>query len=183
MPIAAASLNEFWDQNGDALTAALSVAVALVAAWLVSRAIAKRDRALATTVTGGLSPVAETRLRFIRHLITFTIVLIGVALALAQFTSLQRLATGLLASSAIVAAIVGFAAQTLLANVMAGVTLAISQLFSIGDHIELGEHSGEVEQLHLTHTYLRGSDGERIVIPNQMLTSEPVRVRPAKFVS
>src|SRR3712207_9235368 len=73
---------------------------------------------------GELDPVLETRLRFVRRLIQAVIVVIGVATALSQFTALDRFAASVLASGAIAAAIVGFAAQQTLANVIAGVMLA-----------------------------------------------------------
>ena len=46
-----------------------------------------------------LSPVIDTRLRFLRRVIEASILIVGLALALAQFTSLDRLAATVLASS------------------------------------------------------------------------------------
>ena len=58
-----------------------------------------------------LSPMLDTRLRFLRRAVEAAIIVVGLALALAQFTSLDRLAATVLASSAIAAAVVGFAAR------------------------------------------------------------------------
>lgn len=90
-------------------------------------------------------------------------------LALSQFTELKRLATGILASTALVVAVVGFAAQRTLANVMAGVQIAVSQPIRIGDRLEFEDREGRVTDITLSYTYLDPGDGSSIVIPNQLL--------------
>lgn len=95
--------------------------------------------------------------------------LVLIALALAQFTELKRLATGILASTAVLAAIVGFAAQHTIGNMVAGVQLAISQPIKIGDRISFEEVEGRVVDVTLSYTYVDPGDGSSVVIPNQML--------------
>ncbi len=92
-----------------------------------------------------------------------------VAIALSQFTELKRLATGILASTAVLAAIVGFAAQHTIGNMIAGVQLAVSQPIKIGDRIEFDQVSGRVIDITLSYTYVNPGDGTAIVIPNQLL--------------
>ena len=98
-----------------------------------------------------------------------TIFIVLTALALAQFTELERLATGILASTAVLAAIVGLAAQHTLGNVVAGVQLAVSQPFRIGDRISFDENEGRVTDISLSYTYVDPGDGTSVVIPNQLL--------------
>lgn len=95
--------------------------------------------------------------------------LVFLAIALAQFTELKRLATGILASTAVLAAIIGFAAQHTIGNMVAGVQLAISQPIKIGDRISFEEMSGRVTDITLSYTYVNPGDGTAVVIPNQML--------------
>ena len=95
--------------------------------------------------------------------------LVLAAIALAQFTELKRLAAGILASTAVLAAIVGFAAQHTLGNMVAGVQLAFSQPIKIGDRIVFEEISGRVTDITLSYTYVDPGDASTIVIPNQML--------------
>lgn len=99
-------------------------------------------------------------------LIVFLVLL---AIALSQFTELKRLATGILASTAVLAAIIGFAAQHTIANMVAGVQLAISQPIKIGDRISFEEITGRVTDITLSYTYVDPGDGTDVVIPNQML--------------
>src|SRR6185503_13987477 len=100
----------------DVVTAIVTVVVAFVVAEVVDRVIARRGGRL----TEGLSPVANTRLRMVRRLIFAGILLIGGMLALSQFEDVKRIATGLLASSAVLGLVIGFAARQTLANGIAG---------------------------------------------------------------
>ncbi len=111
----------------------------------------------------------KTRLRFLRRLIVLVVFLVLAGIAIGQFTELKRVATAILASTAVLAAIVGFAAQHTIANVVAGVMLAISQPFRIGDRIAFEDASGRVVDITLSYTYVDPGDGSAIVIPNQLL--------------
>lgn len=116
-----------------------------------------------------VSRSTRTRLRFLRRFAVLVFFLVLVALALAQFTELQRLATGILASTAVLAAIIGLAAQHTLGNMVAGVQLAISQPIRIGDRISFEEVDGRVVDITLSYTYVDPGDASTVVIPNQML--------------
>jgi small-conductance mechanosensitive channel len=116
-----------------------------------------------------VSRSTKTRLRFLRRLVILIVFLVLLAIALSQFTELKRLATGILASTAVLAAIVGFAAQHTIGNMVAGVQLAVSQPIKIGDRITFEEVDGRVTDITLSYTYVNPGDGTTVVIPNQML--------------
>lgn len=116
-----------------------------------------------------VSRSTKTRLRFLRRLLVLVVLLVLIGLALAQFTELKRLATGILASTAVLAAIIGFAAQHTIGNMVAGVQIAISQPIKIGDRISFEEVEGRVVDITLSYTYVNPGDGTAVVIPNQML--------------
>jgi small-conductance mechanosensitive channel len=122
-----------------------------------------------TPAVSQVSRSTKTRLRFLRRLVLLVVFLVLLAIALAQFTELKRLATGILASTAVLAAIVGFAAQHTIGNMVAGVQLAISQPIKIGDRICFEEIDGRVTDITLSYTYVNPGDGTAVVIPNQML--------------
>jgi small-conductance mechanosensitive channel len=158
------------------IQAGVYIAVAFGIAELVDRALSRRGRKLSMAVAGGdLSPVATTRLRLVRRLIFAAIILIGVALALSKFPSVNRLATGILASSAVIGIVVGFAARQTLANAIAGILLAITQPIRIGDLVTFEEETGEVEDVKLTYTYIRLDDGRRLIVPNERLAQSSIK--------
>jgi small-conductance mechanosensitive channel len=117
-----------------------------------------------------VSRSTRTRLRFLRRLAVLIAFVILGALAIAQFTEFERLATGILASTALLAAIVGFAAQNTIGNMAAGVQIAVAQPIKIGDRIEFDEKvEGRVTDISLSYTYVDPGDGSSVVIPNQLL--------------
>ncbi len=116
-----------------------------------------------------VSRSTRTRLRVLRRLLLVVAFVVLAAIALSQFTELKRLATGILASTAVLAAIIGFAAQHTIGNVIAGIQLAVSQPIKIGDRISFEDVSGRVTDLTLSYTYVDPGDGTAVVIPNQML--------------
>lgn len=65
----------------------------------------------------------------------------------------------LLASAGIGGLAIGFGAQSLVKDVISGVMLMIEDQFGVGDWVDLGEASGEVEEVTLRVTRLRSADG------------------------
>ena len=155
------------------------IAVAVLIAFVLDRALARRGKDLAETVIrGGISPETGTRLRFVRRLVYVVIILLGVAIALSRVNGVDRLAASLLASGAIAAAIVGFAARQTLANFVAGVMLAITQPLRVGDWVFFEDEYGVVDDIRLTYTFLRTLGGQQVVIPNEKLASGILRNDP-----
>jgi small-conductance mechanosensitive channel len=162
--------SDFWTHNQHWISAAITLAVAAAVAFLVDRAFQRRGRKLADTLLRGEpSRGVDTRLRFVRRVVYAAILLIGVALALSQFTGISRLAASVLASSAIAAAVLGFAARQTLANFVAGVMLAVTQPLRIGDWVTFEDSYGMVEDVRLNFTILRTASDQRVVIPNELL--------------
>jgi small-conductance mechanosensitive channel len=116
-----------------------------------------------------VSRSTKTRLRVLRRVIIVAVLFVVAMLVLSQFTELKRLATGVLASTAVIGLVVGFAAQHTIANMVAGIQLAVSQPFRIGDRIGFEETDGRVTDITLSYTYVDPGDGSSVVIPNQLL--------------
>jgi small-conductance mechanosensitive channel len=166
----------FWADNSDVVTAVLSIVLALLVATLLDRYFARRGHRLAAAVSRGeVSPVLDTRLRFLRRLVYAAILLVGIAIAASQFTGLSKLAASVLASGALAAAIIGFAARQTLANVVAGIMLAITQPLRVGDWVTFEEEYGVVEDVRLNYTVLRTTADQRVVIPNERLAAGILR--------
>lgn len=162
----------FLERHDNVITAAASIAIALLIAALVDRAL---RRAYASRPRALRDPSLDTRLRFLRRVLEAAIVVVGLAVALSQFAALDKVAASVLASSAIAAAIVGFAARQTLANGVAGMLLALTQPLRIGDVVTFEGETGTVEDVRLTATYLVTGDGARIVIPNERLAGGVLR--------
>lgn len=165
----------FWEANGEWVSALITMAVAFAIAFAVDRFVIGRGAAVASRVGAGdvttVSRATKTRLRLIRRLVFVTIIVIGFALALSQFGKLNKLATGILASSAVLGLVLGLAARQVLANPLAGILLAISQPIRIGDTVTIGEETGRVEDLTLSHTFIDTGDGRLVIVPNETVVT------------
>jgi small-conductance mechanosensitive channel len=147
----------------------LVIAVVLAVTGLAARLLDRR-------IMGAQpSPEALTRYRVLRRTLTAGIVTIGVLSALLVIPQVRAVAGGLLASSAILGLIVGFASQRTLGNFVAGVMIAMTQPLRLGDWVEVGGSEGTVEEIGLMYTFIRTDDNARLVIPNEKLASDTIR--------
>jgi small-conductance mechanosensitive channel len=121
-----------------------------------------------------LPPEAMTRYRVLRRSISVAILVIGFFSALLIIPEVRALAGGVLASSAVLALIIGFASQRTLANYVAGILIAITQPVRLGDRVTYEGVDGVIEEIGVTYTFIRAADGSRLVVPNDKLASDTI---------
>src|SRR5437764_12751668 len=136
-----------------------------IVARLVDRRIAQRE----------LSQEAMTRYRVLRRSVTTAILVVGILSALLVIPQVRAVAGGLLASSAVLGIVVGFASQRTLGNFVAGLLIAFTQPLRLGDEVTVENTEGVVEEIGLIYTFVRTENGERLVIPNEKLASDTIR--------
>jgi CRP-like cAMP-binding protein len=84
--------------------------------------------------------------------------------------------TGIFATSAVAAAVVGFALQDMLSNIAGGIALELERGIRAGDFIRVGEWSGRVVHVRLRHTAIHCPDGDTVILPNSHLTRSAVSI-------
>jgi len=136
-----------------------------VVARVIDRRIARRE----------LSREAMTRYRVLRRSVTTAILVVGVLSALLVIPQVRAVAGGLLASSAVLGIVVGFASQRTLGNFVAGLLIAFTQPLRLGDEVTIENTEGVVEEIGLIYTFVRTENGDRLVIPNEKLASDTIR--------
>ncbi|MDP2229163.1 MAG: mechanosensitive ion channel family protein [Moraxellaceae bacterium] len=77
--------------------------------------------------------------------------------------------TSLVTTSAVLTAIIAFAMQDTLGNILGGLSLQLDKSVSIGDWIKVDDVSGRVIEVHWRHTAVRTRNGEIVVLPNSLL--------------
>ena len=75
----------------------------------------------------------------------------------------------LLASAGVATAALGFGAQSIVRDFLAGFFMLAEGQFEVGDSIDVGEASGTVEAITLRRTQLRGVDGTVWHVPNGVI--------------
>jgi small-conductance mechanosensitive channel len=121
-----------------------------------------------------LAPESATRYRIFRRMVVVAILVVGLFSALLAIPEVRAVAGGLLASTALLGIILGFAAQRTLGNFIAGLLIALAQPVRIGDRVEYEGATGVVEEIGLTYTFIRAADRRRIVVPNEKLASDTI---------
>lgn len=143
--------------------------VAVVLRWLAARAITRgvagmRRREIGSKrVDARASAVASVLL----NLTTWTVVVIAVLLALGEVD--VQLAP-LLAGAGVAGVAIGFGAQSLVRDVLAGIFVLIEDQYGVGDIIDAGPATGTVERVTLRSTQLRDLAGTVWHIPNGTIT-------------
>jgi small-conductance mechanosensitive channel len=154
-------MSEFWKHI---VIAAVIFAAVVLFARLIDWLLRRRT----------LTPESATRYRIFRRMIIVVILFVGLFSALLAIPEVRAVAGGLLASTAILGIILGFAAQKTLGNFIAGLLIALAQPVRIGDRVEYEGAQGVVEEIGLTYTFIRGVDRRRIVVPNEKLASDTI---------
>ncbi|HET7647025.1 MAG TPA: mechanosensitive ion channel domain-containing protein [Gaiellaceae bacterium] len=152
----------FWQRL---LIAAGMIVAASLVAKLVDWRIARRT----------LAPETVTRYRVLRRTVFAVIVFVGVVSALLVVPQVRAVAGGVLASSAVIGLVIGFASQRTIGNAVAGILIAVTQPLRLGDEVEVQGTRGVVEEIGLTYTWIRTRDNDRLVVPNEKLASDTIR--------
>lgn len=71
---------------------------------------------------------------------------------------------------------VGFAFKDIIENFFAGTLILIREPFKLRDFIRCDEYEGVIEQITVRDTHIRRSDGQKVVLPNATLFTNPVTV-------
>ncbi|WP_329117373.1 mechanosensitive ion channel family protein [Streptomyces sp. NBC_01465] len=149
----------------------LILVIAMVLRTVIRRSLTKLiDRmnrsatAVEGTALGGLLVNAERRRQrseaigsVLRSVATF--VIMGTA-ALMILSTLQINLAPLLASAGVAGVAIGFGARNLVTDFLSGVFMIMEDQYGVGDSIDAGVASGEVIEVGLRVTKLRGDNGE-----------------------
>lgn len=74
---------------------------------------------------------------------------------------------------------IGFAFKDLLQNFMAGILILLRRPFEVGDQVVFGEHEGTIESIDTRSTVVKTYSGERVLIPNGEVYTNPMKILTA----
>jgi len=84
--------------------------------------------------------------------------------------------TGIVATSAVLTAVIGLSFQDTLVNMVGGMALQAERAFVTGDWIRVGAHEGVVKDIRWRHTAIETRNWDTVVIPNSILMKSEVVV-------
>jgi small-conductance mechanosensitive channel/CRP-like cAMP-binding protein len=102
--------------------------------------------------------------------------LIYIAIAIALLSSSGLDLRGVVATSAVITAVIGFSLQDVLGNTIGGMILQTEQMIRMGDWIRVDDVEGRVKAIHWRQTSIETRNWETVVIPNSVLAKSKVSV-------
>ncbi|WP_051435904.1 mechanosensitive ion channel family protein [Tenacibaculum sp. 47A_GOM-205m] len=149
------------------------IIVAFLTSWLISRLV----RAIIWQLIKSKKEdrFGRTSIQFLRNSVTFVIGLLTVIYIIMTVPAFRSKATLIFSGAGIIAAIIGFAAQAALSNLIAGAFIVIFRPFRVGDYIKLDEtRVGIVEDITLRHTVINNFENKRLIIPNSVISTDSI---------
>ncbi len=105
------------------------------------------------------------------------VVIVGyVAWGLIQLSHAGLDLSSIVATSAVITAVVAFSMQDTLGNILGGLALQLDNSIEIGDWVKIDDVSGRVADIRWRYTAIRTRNGETVVIPNSQLMKGKVWV-------
>ena len=141
----------------------------VVLSWVLRRAIRlllERDRD---------QRIDRMAASFLSKVLGVFLWLVVIMLYAHMIPALAQLGTALLASVSVASIVIGLAAQSTLANFVAGISLIFYRPFRLGDRIQItaptGLETGIVEDVSLGYTVLQTYDNRRVIISNSVISN------------
>jgi small-conductance mechanosensitive channel len=166
------------EQASAAVHQFIKLAVIFLVTWLLIRSIKLAREIILRQYDIGVEDNLKarrvyTQFRILERIIIFVVILIAVAVALMTFEGIRRIGISLFASAGVAGIIIGFAAQKLIASVLAGFQIALTQPIRIDDVVIVENEWGWIEEINLTYVVVRIWDKRRLIVPTTYFIEKP----------
>ena len=156
---------------------ALPLVVVAIAILFITRHLANVTRRTTSATVRRMIRSSSLRSLFVQMSYMFTWVAGILVVCLLLFPSLRL--GDLVALLGLSSVAISFAFQDVFRNLLAGIILLLNESFRLGDQVIVNGFEGTVEDITIRYTQIKTYQGERIVIPNAMVFTSPVRVLTA----
>lgn len=120
-----------------------------------------------------LARKVHTQAMVLRRVVTVVVAIVAVAIMLFTFSEVRVLGASILASAGIAGLVVGFAAQSTLANLMAGIQIALAEPIRLDDVVVVEGEWARIEEITFTYVVVRIWDERRLVLPISYFAKNP----------
>src|SRR5438874_3831771 len=111
---------------------------------------------------------------FLREVVALVIFVVALLFVLSFAYHAERGLKSVVATSGVVAVILGLAGQNLLGGIIAGMSLQINRPYKVTDWLKVGDTYGEVMEINWRSTRLRTNDGIYLDIPNNEIVKSTI---------
>jgi small-conductance mechanosensitive channel len=143
------------------VTVAIILLVSLVIAQIIHINLRK----------GLVDRLHKNELEILLKVVRYSIIIIAI-IAVLPLLSINL--NGLLVAGGFAGIVIGFASQSVVANLVSGIFLIIERPIKIGDQIAVEEVEGYVEDIHFFSTVVRSYDGVYVRLPNEKVFTSTI---------
>lgn len=168
---------EKWLVNNFHLDTFLGILVYILFVLLISWIVSKLVRFVVRKVLKARKSdrYGRTSIQFFRNSVNFFTGFFALIYLVVTIPVFRSQAALIFSGAGIIAAIIGFAAQAALSNLIAGAFIVIFRPFRVGDYIKLDDtRVGIVEDITLRHTVINNFENKRLIIPNSVISTDSV---------
>jgi small-conductance mechanosensitive channel len=115
----------------------------------------------------------RTQTVVLRRILVVLICLIAISIALMSFAGIRQIGASLLASAGLAGLVIGLAARPVIANLLAGIQLALSGPMRLDDVVIVEGEWGRIEEITTTYIVVRIWDLRRLVVPLSYFIEKP----------
>lgn len=115
----------------------------------------------------------RTQMHVLHRILTVVVVIFSISIGLMTFPSIRQIGTSLLASAGLAGLVVGLAARPVIANILAGLQLALTEPLRLDDVVIVEGEWGRIEEITTTYVVVRIWDLRRLVVPLSYFIEKP----------
>lgn len=115
----------------------------------------------------------NTQIKVLRRAVVVLVGVLAISLMLMTFPAIRQIGTSLLASAGLAGLVAGMALRSTLANLFAGIQIAISQPIRLGDAVIVEGEWGWIEEITTTYVVVKVWDLRRVVLPLTYFVETP----------
>jgi small-conductance mechanosensitive channel len=146
--------------------------------WLIIRLLRMVKELLVARYDMGESDNLKARIVFtqftiLERIVIFILVVLAIGAALMSFESIREIGVSIFASAGVAGVIIGFSAQKLIATIIAGMQIALTQPIRLDDVVIVEGEWGRIEEISLTYVVVRIWDKRRLVVPTTYFIEKP----------
>ena len=159
-------MKEYWEYI---LLIVIPISIAFILSYVLRKfftiIINKKSKQIKTDPTNFI---------FIKNSIRFILYSIAIVWIFINIPSLNSIGKLIFASSTVLAAILGFAAQKPITNIIGGLFILAFRPFKVSDIIQVSDIIGIVEEITLRHIVIKDFEHNRVIIPNGVISEETI---------
>jgi small-conductance mechanosensitive channel len=114
-----------------------------------------------------------TQMRVLKRVSSTLVIVVTAAAALMTFGEVRQIGVSLFASAGVAGIVAGLAARPVLANLIAGIQLAVAQPIRLDDSVIVENESGTIEEITSTYVVVRLWDLRRLIVPLSYFIEKP----------